>query len=92
MCATFCAWYMEQVGSLLDPNNQDEFAEDILETYEELREEHYAGLGTIPRWARHRLCTLVFVNPGLVLHVLFVHVRGAELPHTGAKSYAFFET
>lgn len=32
------------VSSLLDEANRDEFIEDIAEEYEELREEHYAGL------------------------------------------------
>lgn len=32
------------VSSLLDENNQDDFIEDVADEYEELREEHYAGL------------------------------------------------
>lgn len=32
------------VASLLDPNQKDEFAQDIAEEYEELRQEYYDGL------------------------------------------------
>lgn len=32
------------VSSLLDGNNKDEFAQDVREEYEDLREEHYDGL------------------------------------------------
>lgn len=32
------------VSSLLDENNKEDFSEDIADEYEELREEHYAGL------------------------------------------------